>query len=79
MFTPSQLVDVVNKINRPSYVEWGVLLKYFISPPPGYTSNYLFDIDQGICTARSTINTSDENATPFAMIDQATLNPLKKL
>lgn len=35
----------------------------------GYTANYLFEIDNGICTARASVDTPDTDAVTYAMID----------
>jgi hypothetical protein len=91
LYTPSQLVDETNKVKsvhgvildhnddtRPFFIGWETLLsKYFTAPPAGYTSNYLFEIDQGICTARNTVNTPDEDATTFAMIDPSNFGVIR--
>ncbi|ETM39288.1 hypothetical protein L914_14560 [Phytophthora nicotianae] len=34
----------------------------------GYTSNYLFEIDQGICTARKTVQTPNDEVITFNMV-----------
>lgn len=92
LYTPTQLVAEINKVksvhdvfldrntdSRPFFIGWETLLsKYFIAPPAGYTSNYLFEFDQGICSARKTINTPDEDATTFAMIDPSNFGAIRK-
>lgn len=79
IFTPALLVDEVNKVKsvngsyldhndptHPFFVGWGMLLsKYFKSPPACYTTNYLFERDQGVCTARKTVDTLDVDAHYF--------------
>jgi hypothetical protein len=74
IYSPMALVEKVNTVKsvngifldhndpqRPLFIEWSALLsKYFTPPPAGYTSNYLFEIDQGVCTARKTVSTPDD-------------------
>ncbi|KAE8961916.1 hypothetical protein PR001_g29887, partial [Phytophthora rubi] len=81
-YTPKDLVKEVNNIHsvegvfldhsdlaRPFFTDWEPLLsKYFAPPPPGYTANYLFEFDSGVCTARALVDTSDEEAVTFAMV-----------
>ncbi|EEY58684.1 uncharacterized protein PITG_10803 [Phytophthora infestans T30-4] len=85
LYTPMDLVKKVNEVksvngtfidhnapDRPFFVEWGTLLaKYFTPLPAGYTANYLFEIDKGICTARKTVNTPDVEAIVFATVDSS--------
>ncbi|OWZ19925.1 hypothetical protein PHMEG_0005752 [Phytophthora megakarya] len=52
--------------------------KYFSPPPPGYTSNYFFEIDHGICTARKNVDTADGDSITFAMIDPINFEPIRK-
>eukprot|EP00644_Phytophthora_capsici_P003287 jgi/Phyca11/103220/e_gw1.7.467.1 len=71
LYAPLLLVEEVNK-------QWGTLLsKYFISPPSGYTSNYFFEIDQGVCTARKTVNAPDSEACTYAMINPDSLDEIR--
>ena len=92
IYTPMALVDAVNKVNsvngifldhtdpaRPFFVDWDTLLhKYFTVPPSGYTSNYLFEIDQGICTARHLVTTPDSDAITFNMVKPGTHDAVRK-
>ncbi|KAE9052007.1 hypothetical protein PR001_g911 [Phytophthora rubi] len=92
IYTPSLAVDEVNKVksvhgvflnhndpSHPFYVGWGDLLdKYFKAPPACYTANYLFEIDQGVCTARKTVDTPDENAIVFEMVDPNSTDSIRK-
>ncbi|EGZ13895.1 hypothetical protein PHYSODRAFT_514381 [Phytophthora sojae] len=74
VYTPAGLVEEVNKVKR-----WGDLLaKYFTAPPAGYTANYLFEIDEGVCTARKTVNTPDDESITFSMISQSNLANIRK-
>ncbi|ETP21200.1 hypothetical protein F441_05217 [Phytophthora nicotianae CJ01A1] len=44
----------------------------------GYTSNYLFEIDQGICTARKTVQTPDDEAITFNMVKCTSIETVRK-
>ncbi|KAG2799737.1 hypothetical protein PC118_g20650 [Phytophthora cactorum] len=91
-YIPMELVDKVKTVksvnakfldhndpSRPFFVGWSSLLdKYFMSPPSGYTSNYLFEIDNGLCTARNTVDTADGDSITFAMVDPDNVDHIKK-
>ncbi|KAG2813445.1 hypothetical protein PC118_g12652 [Phytophthora cactorum] len=91
-YIPMELVDKVKTVksvnakfldhndpSRPLFVGWSSLLdKYFMSPPSGYTSNYLFEIDNGLCTARNTVDTADGDSITFAMVDPDNVDHIKK-
>ncbi|EEY67291.1 uncharacterized protein PITG_04284 [Phytophthora infestans T30-4] len=64
LYDPLLLVEEVNN-------------KYFISPPSGYTSNYLFEIDQGVCTARKTVNAPDSETCTYVMINPNSLDEIR--
>ncbi|ETI37369.1 hypothetical protein F443_16634, partial [Phytophthora nicotianae P1569] len=79
LYTPKDLIKEVNKVksvqgvflnhtdaDRPFDMGWNELLsKYFIPPPGGYTTNYLFEIDRGVCSARRTGETPGEDSFVF--------------
>ncbi|ETK91310.1 hypothetical protein L915_05076 [Phytophthora nicotianae] len=44
----------------------------------GYTSNYLFEIDQGICTARKTVQTPDDEVITFNMVKCTSIETVRK-
>ncbi|ETP53628.1 hypothetical protein F442_01495 [Phytophthora nicotianae P10297] len=92
IYTPQLLVEEINKVKsvhgvfldhnkptRPFFEQWGTVLhKYFTAPPAGYTSNYLFEIDQGICTARKTVQTPDDEAITFNMVKCTSIETVRK-
>ncbi|EGZ06120.1 hypothetical protein PHYSODRAFT_531244 [Phytophthora sojae] len=75
LYTPSDLLKEVNNAKGVSGV------KYFLPPPSGYTANYLFEIDQGICTARKTVDSPDSESIFQASIASVQLprHPIKEL
>ncbi|OWZ11139.1 LOW QUALITY PROTEIN: Cleavage inducible protein [Phytophthora megakarya] len=92
LYTPTALVGEVNKINsvnsifldhndshHPFFVKRDTLVsKYFVPPPAGYTSNNLFEIDEGIGTARKTVPTPDEASISFSMVSGGNLVNVRK-
>ncbi|EGZ22241.1 hypothetical protein PHYSODRAFT_493891 [Phytophthora sojae] len=92
LYTPSDLLKEVNNVKgvsgvffdhndpkRPFFVGWNDLLsKYFLPPPSGYTANYLFEIDQGICTARKTVDSPDSESISFAMMSTDNVDSIRK-
>jgi hypothetical protein len=91
LYTPMGLVEKVNEVksvkasfidhnapDHPFFVGWGDLLsKYFTPPPAGYTANYLFEIDNGVCTARASVDTPDAEAVTYAMIDPSSSTTIR--
>ncbi|GMF38479.1 unnamed protein product [Phytophthora fragariaefolia] len=92
VYTPTGHVEEVNKVksvegvfldhndsSRPFFTGWGALLaKYFTAPPDGNTANYLFEIEDGLCTARKTVNTPDDESISFSMISQSNLATIRQ-
>ncbi|OWZ12487.1 hypothetical protein PHMEG_00014342 [Phytophthora megakarya] len=79
IFSPCELICEMNKVKSIDAVfldhespecifHWyGIAAVQVVHPPPaGYTANYLFEIDEGVCT---TVNTPDKDAITFRMID----------
>ncbi|XP_078732831.1 uncharacterized protein LOC144947479 isoform X1 [Lampetra fluviatilis] len=81
-YTPLDIVDTVNLINsieatfidhqdaqRPFYTGWESLLKkHFKSMPPRYTSNYFFEVDEGVLSMRHLSSTPDNEVTCVPLI-----------
>ncbi|OWZ21053.1 hypothetical protein PHMEG_0004459 [Phytophthora megakarya] len=55
-----------------------IFVFYFRHPPAEYTSDYLFEIDEGICTARKPVSTPDEDSILFSMVSGGNLVNLQK-
>ncbi|ETM35588.1 hypothetical protein L914_17531 [Phytophthora nicotianae] len=87
LYTPMDLVEKVNEVKSVKgvfidhnaadctyFVGWGELLaKYFSPPSAGYTANYPFEIDNGVCTARKTVDTPNDEAIVFPTMDPSNI------